>query len=416
MTAPAIAQAPAAPVAPQAPAAAPQAPVQVEVTQAPKTVQQEVTGWNALIDKIARKPIPADAAFAEQNAPAKSEVPTAPDATLSQVADASVATPLDSPTAESVQPPPATEPAQPSGMVLESVVEDGNGESYTFRTRDPATGQFAPMDLDRIHEWEGGRDKSTGEVKVYRKSTREMQRLAVDGIAMQKSIPELQHYRQNVPQWQAQHAELSTSVEQAQATIKQYEALTHALLTDPPETVDARRQQYAEQFTPERRIAQLESQLRAFQTGQSTPQPQSPQQNPQLQAHVQQFAQHTDAARQDVERLVGIEAATKQIAWATRSMLVNGQIPPERLPEIAQYINGPFREWAQAEASKQSAVAKELEAARQERARAQQAARNVGTATRPTGGAPSSAPVTQGPAKSREDAITRIVHRPVGVG
>jgi len=408
MTAPAIpAPAPTAPVAP-AVVQAPVTPVAQPVTPAAESTQEGET-FADRIARIGRKVTPDAKAFADQ--PASQETHPASqgsvlDAAIGQAAqsaEAVPAAPVADPTA-SVDPGAPTAPS----MVPSIEINDPDGQ-MVMRARDPKTGQFSEMDQSRLYEM-SLKDPATGEERIYQKSLPDLMRMAKRGVRMQQAEPELAHYRENVPKWQAQHQTLTQQVQTESARAKQYESLAIELLTAPPEVVDQRREAYAQEFTPERENQRLREQLARANNRPAPPpaQPQAPQADPQVQQMTAAFGQRTAPVLQEVETLVGREAAVGQMALFTLPLLVNGQLPPNRLSEVEAYINGPYREWAKSVAAGKTTAAQELEAARVVQQRAQQAANTIGSAARPTGGMASNAPVPQAPARNREELIQRI--------
>jgi hypothetical protein len=271
------------------------------------------------------------------------------------------------------------------------------------------------MDQSKTYEL-SIRDKVTGETKVYNKTLPDLMRMAKDGIAMQKSRDELTYYREQVPAWQQTHETIKQEAES-------FKALAMELLTADEGTVIARRQAYAAELTPEKELARLRAQIQAGQVSQTVPapaqQPAQPQINPQVQQQQAALAQRIGPAIQNAESVVGPEAAAGKLVRDLAPLMVNGVVPVERFAEVEAYVNGPYREWVTAQgAAKQTAstqAAKELEAAKAERQRAQLSARTAGTATRPTGvlsnAAP--APVSKPQARGVNDVINNIVRRPI---
>lgn len=434
MTAPAItAPAPTAPAAPVAPAVE---QIQQQPTQQPTVpvapTSRQGNPLERMIQNVGRKMTPEGQAFvtaaqATESHPMQGQGLDAnailAELTGSAIAPAAAAVPdgtqAVAPPADGSVPPVATDPTAPPAepsQVMEVVVQDADGQDYTFRARDPKTGQFAPMDVDRVFEWEGGKDKVTGEVKVYRKSMKEMQRLAVDGIAMQKSREELNYYRQNAPEWQKGHQQLEQKVTQAQSEAQQLRNLVHQLLTEDETWVVSEREKYAKQFTPEQQMARLQNRIAELESGRNIPQqtqpPARPAVDPQVQQMVGGFVQRTAPILEQVGQMVGEEAATGKFVRFTTPLLVNGQIPPHRLAEVEAFVQGPYLQWAQEQAASKTNATQELERARAQaaaiQARAQAAANQVGAAQRPAGGLPSNAPVQLPPARNREEAIHRI--------
>lgn len=415
MTAPAIA-APAN-TAPQAsPAPTGQESAVTPITEAPKrSLPQSDTGESFAdrIARIGRKASPGQEAYASQPAAQESH-PASQGSVLDRQPEAVVTPPSDSPapTGDSVATVEGQATATPPALVPKIDLDDADA-TMAMRARDPNTGQFSEMDQSRIYEL-SIKDKQTGEERIYQKTLPDLMRLAKQGVHMQRAAGELNHYRQEFPKVQEQFTRMTGELTAAQTKAQQLEQLAVELLTAPAELVDQRRYAYAQQFTPE---AENERLRQALRERQNTPafnappaaQPQvQPQQDPQIQQLVGAFKQRIAPILAEVESTVGREQAVGQMALFTLPLLVGGQIPPHRLGEVEAYIQGPYREWAKSVAASRTTAAQELATARQVQARAQAAANNVGSATRPVGGVASNAPVAQPPARNREDLINRI--------
>lgn len=387
------------PVVPTASAATPQSPVVVETATAPttsaveSTPTQEPGSMQSVIDKITRRQTP-DNAFTE----------TATDGTVTDPAAAL--------TDGATIPETPADPSAPPAMVTEITADEPEGE-VVLRARDPKTGQFSDMDQTRTYEL-SIRDKATGETKVYNKTLPDLMRMAKDGIAMQKSRDELTYYREQTPQWQQQHTELQQQVDGLRA-------LALELLTADEGTVIARREAYVAEQSPEKQLQRLKSQLAAQEAEQTRRALAARQEQARMQTtqQVQALASRIGPVVQEVESLVGPEAAAGKLALMTTPLMVNGVIPPERFPEIERYVSGPYRQWAQAEAAKRTTAAQDAQKQldqqraeiRQQQARAQQAANNVGTVMRPVGNATAQAPLPK--PKNVNETIDRIIRRPL---
>lgn len=296
---------------------------------------------------------------------------------------------------------PAVE-AEPPATTLEIVATDESGE-MVLRARDPKTGQFSEMDQTRTYEL-ALKDKATGETKLYQKSLPELMRLAKDGISTQKfqnevrqSHDELTYYRSNVPQWQAER-------ETVQQELEGYKSLALELLTASEDQVVNRRETYASQNTPEHKLARVQAEMDAMRTKLA-----SDQQSYQVRQQADTALARIRPAITDVETLVGVDAAAGKLARGTAHLLQNGQIPPNRFPELIAYVEGPYRQWANEEANRQKGLtaeaAKLAEAARLAQATAQKAVNNTGRTLAPVGSAGS--PSRAAP-KDVNDAIERI--------
>lgn len=401
MTAPATAQAPAAP-AQSTPASAATVVEHVEQTRVEPSKPE---GLDGIINRLVKKPLSPD--MATELARTESEQGETAQGALESGARASMA-PTD------VVPPPA---AALSGMVQEIVIDDPDGH-VTVRSRE-ADGRYTPMNQTQKHEIVI-KDPTTGESKVYNKTLPELVRMAKDGIAMQRSRDELAYYRDNVPKWEQGHKAKETEVSSTKRELENFKALTHALLTDPPQEVDARRQEYARQFTPEARAAQLERENAALRQRVLTPPAnkptvQQPTSTGPTQQQVQALAQSVGQDITAIQGMVGEERMTGRIFKEMGPLYVNGQIPPDQFPRFEQYVKGPLKAWAQAEAAKAGSTsaeaAKTLEDARQVQIRAQQAARNTGAATRPSPISSGSSQPSQKPPKNLSERIDRIVRK-----
>ncbi len=371
--APAAAPAPVA-VVEQQPSAAP------VVEQAPAKAD-EPSGVHGVIDRLSRKVSPEALAEPLVEAPAAAlNTPTN--------ADGTVATPAAD---------------APVVMVAEIKSDEPEGE-VVLRARDPKTGQFSDMDQTRTYEL-SIKDKATGETRVYNKTLPDLMRMAKDGIAGNRARDELTYYRTKTPEWQQSHTQMSQEVEGLRA-------LTMELLTAPEDQVVARREAYLAEQSPEKQLARLKAQNQAEETRR-----QLAAQNSEAGRHAMALAQNVGPVVDEVKALVGPEAAAGKLAMDTASLMVNGRIPPERFPQLKAYIEGPYRAWAKAEAAKRSAgeaeVAKQREATLETQRRAQLAAQNVGSATRPTGAMNGSVQPAPGKPKNVNEAMDRIIHRPL---
>lgn len=313
----------------------------------------------------------------------------------------------DAPTPAAETPAATTpDPTAPPALVSEIKSDEPEGE-VVLRARDPKTGQFSDMDQSRTYEL-SIRDKQTGETRVYNKTLPDLMRMAKDGIAMQKSRDELTYYRQAVPEWQQTHSTLQQENEGLRA-------LATELLSGDEALVIQRRNEYAAEHTPDKVLARRQAQLDARE--------QSLREEAQRRtsaAQQERFAQtiQTVGARiapivQEVESLVGPEAAAGKLMRDTLALQVNGQIPPERFQQLEQYIQGPYREWAQAEAAKRSSLdtkrQHELAEAERVRREAQLNANRTGVATRPIGGSVGSTVPAKPAARGMQDVVNNII-------
>ena len=381
------------PVAPQAPQA-PQAPA------VPASPQDLAPGVSAMIDKITQR---AGQTREGTAAELRMEAPGDPTATMpdaAPVGELGVQTPVEGAEVPSVADTPAE--AGPPAMVAEIKSDEPEGE-VVLRARDPNTGQFSEMDQTRTYEL-SIRDKETGETRVYNKTLPDLMRLAKDGIAMQKSRDELVTYRNAVPQMQQQ-------IETVRSEAEGLRALALELLTAPDDVVIARREAYLAEQTPEKVFARREQELAARE--QRLRQDEVSRQQAAQSQVASALATRIGPVMQEVEGLVGKQAAAGQLMIATMPLMVNGRVPLENLPQLEAYVTGPYREWAKAEAAKRTTQTADIERQRAATAetqrQAQLAARQAGVASRPVGGLAGTTAPPQAKPKNVEDAISRII-------
>lgn len=369
----------------------------------PQAVPAPVEGsWSDVAARIAKK-IPTDIAVAptkeaamdtertpviQGEAPALEPIPDGGTITIEGTAAAP-------PLTESV-PTEATPPV----MVGEIKADDADGE-VVLRARDPKTGQFSDMDQTRTYEL-SVRDKQTGETKQYAKTLPDLMRLAKDGIGMQKQRHELDYYRQNAPVWEKTHQETT-------GRASELEALAVQLLTSPAHEVDALREQYANDHTPEKELARVKQQLAATRETQA-----AETQHRQTSQAIHTLTAKIGPAVAEVEGLLGKATAAGQLALATQSLYRDGKIPPEHFAQLEAYVTGPYLDWARQEAQRMGQVQREAtastEAARKAQQEAQRLANTTGHAIRPVGGVGAD-PQVKGPPKSSNDAVERIIRR-----
>lgn len=389
MTAPAITPS----VAPVTPIAAPGqvAPQITPVFQQPAKV--EPAGLNAMIEKIAREGQGAspEAAPVAEAAPAAT---TAPDGTIT--------------------PAPVAIGAEGELLV--------DGDDITLRAERDANGQYKTKIDPSIKFDIAMRDPETGEMRTYTKSIPEVLRMARDGVWGQKVKDEVKYYRENVSQWQESHQTLTQKAQQAtqeagtlRDQLDAQMALNRELLTAPEEFVIQRREEFAQEMSPEKRLAKLEERLARERD--ASLQTQAQQQRAQQADHFVQtrlapVLQEAEAAlggNQYAKRLVA-----GQVALATTPLLVNGQLPPESWPKLEAYLRGEFQTWVRETASYYSSQRSATETLRKSQQVAQAAVNSAGQLLRPVGQVNGSmAPAPQGPPKDMNDAITRIINRPL---
>lgn len=383
MTAPAI-TAPAAPAAPTA---------NLSVTEMMSKV--------ASATKVAPDPVPPmvpDVRFTRDPAPVADAAPVADPAAPS--AEAPV-----------VEGAPVVEAAtEPTGEI--ALEEDG----ITLRSERNADGTFkAKLDPTQKMDLEF-KDKETGEIRRYTKTMPEILRLAKDGVALQPLVqklkPEVEYFRENVPKWESEFKSLEQQ-------LRDQVELNRELLTADDALVIQRREEYASEMSPQKRLERLEAERRAERDA-ATRSTEQRQRAAQARTFIETRIAPVIA---DAESKLGVDAVSGRIARATASLLdERGQIPPSAWPEVEQYINGPFKTWVATEAAKKN----ELETARAETAaakkaaddaqrRAQALANESGRAMAPIGRAGAeSAPQRPDPKSSNpRDVLNRINNRPL---
>ena len=399
MTAPAVTTPTAAPVAaPAAPVAPTQAvPAVTPVVQAPANT--EPVGLNAMIAKIAREGVSG------QDAP-KPDTPV--------VEAAPQVTPAVDPNAAPAAPAPVA--IGPEGEIKV------DGDDITLRAERNADGTFKTQ-IDPSQKFDiQMRDPETGEMRTYTKSMPEVLRMARDGVWGQKVKDEVAYYRKEVPQWQESFKEVSAKAQtlEQQATALQEQldaqmALNRELLTADDEVVIRRREEFAHEMSPEQRLAKLEAQIteernRAQMTQRQ--QEQARQANAFIQTRLAPVLSKAEAdlGGNDFAR----QLVAGQIALMTTPLLVNGQLPPEAWSKVEAYVQGPFQSWVQQTSAFQRTQETQGEALRKAQATAQSAVNATGQLLRPVGNANGTmAPAPQGPPKNMNDAITRIINRPL---
>lgn len=391
MTAPVVTSAP-APAAAPAEGASPVSPTFTPV------VGNDTPGLNAMIERVSRKAPVLESAPPE--APAAGDVPVGGLET--------VQAPDPAPTAE----PTAT--VEPSGEV---VVDDGEVQLRAERNPDGTfKGKIDPSQKFDITM----KDPESGETRTYSKTLPEVLRMARDGVWGQKVKDEVQYYRTNVPEWEKnfsqlkeQHQSVTSQLSQLQEQLEAQMALNRELLTAPDELVIQRREQFAHEQSPEQRLAKLEAQLRQEAEARA------------VSAKQQEQARQAESFIQtrlapvitDAEQALGgtdfaRRAVAGQIAIETQPLLVNGQLPPEVWPKVEAYLRGPFQQWVkQAAASLKPSV--DPEAVRKAQAVAQAAVNSAGQLLRPVGTPSASTAKPTTPPKNVNDAMSRIINRPL---
>lgn len=391
--------APVLPTMNAAPETAPvvQTPVQAvpQVTPVISTpAQVEPVGLNAMIDKIAR------------------EGASGQDAPKAEVAVQFEPTPV---VADPNAPPP------PVAIGAEGEIKV-DGDDITLRAERNADGTFKTQ-IDPSQKFDIEiKDPETGEPRKYTKSMPEILRMARDGVWGQKVKDEVKYYRENVAQWQQTHEQTTQQVEQyKQATASLQEQLqaqmelNRELLTADDEVVIRRREEFAHEMSPEQRLAKLEAQIRSEREAANLTQRQQEQAR-QADSFIQTrlapvlMSAETALGGNDFAR----QLVAGQIALMTTPLLKNGQLPPEAWSKVEAYVQGPFQSWVQQTAAFQRTQETQGEALRKAQATAQTAVNATGQLLRPVGQSNGTmAPAPQGPPKNMNDAMNRIINRPL---
>jgi hypothetical protein len=313
--------------------------------------------------------------------------------------------------------------AQPSPVAIGSEGEiKVDGDDITLRAERNADGTFKTQ-IDPSQKFDIEiKDPETGEPRKYTKSMPEILRMARDGVWGQKVKDEVAYYRKEVPQWEAAHKQIveqAAQFKQAADTLQQQlEAqmeLNRALLTEPDEFVIQRREEYAHEMSPEQRLAKLEAQIREEREQANLTQRQQEQAR-QADAFIQTrlapvlMKAEADLGGSDFAR----QLVAGQIALMTTPLLKNGQLPPEAWSKVEAYVQGPFQSWVQQTVAFQRTQQTDGDALRKAQANAQAAVNATGQLLRPVGSVNGSmAPAPAGPPKNMNDAISRIINRPL---
>lgn len=364
---------------------------------------------SAVMSKVAGNTSVQDAPQPEQpvikivkEAPPEVAAPvTAPVETPAEIA---AAAPEVTPASET---PVEAAPAEPEATG-ELSLDDGD---LTLRAQRNGDGTFKnKLDPNEKLDLEMVVNKQTGERRKYSKTLPEIVRLAKDGIAMQQARGELENYRANVPQLQ-QHAE--TLEQQLQAQI----ALNTELLSADDAIVAARRQQYAQEMSPEKRLARMERERAEERTTRE---------QTERQTRHQQVANSFIGSRiapelAKAEAVLGVETVTGKVMLLTQDLIgPNGVIPPAHWPEMERRISavdGPFQAWLTAETAKRSQSNSEIErqkaALKERQQRAQQVVNDTGRTIAPIGRAAADTPPAQPKPTNTREAISRMINRPL---
>jgi hypothetical protein len=239
--------------------------------------------------------------------------------------------------------------------------------------------------------------------KIYLKSPAELVRMARDGVAGQQFREEVKQYREAVPQ-------LAQRLESMESELEAQRALNLELLTDESRYL-ARREEWDRLNSPEERLRRIEAEREYEFTTRRAQQEEAQRRNVILSYYTQEVKPVQDDLLAGFPE-VSLEAKMGRIALDTAPLLVNGIIPPERLPEYKAYLNGPFREWVQSEAAKRSqAETQRRTQLDTERRKAQTVVQSVGRQLAPNGKAAPDAPPPRPKPRNREEAKQAILGR-----
>ena len=390
MTAPAVVQTPSTPVAPVA-LVAQAVPAVTPVIETPANT--EPVGLNAMIEKIAREKAPQTTEPVVEAAPVVAAAPVVVD-------------------------PAAPPPPVAIGADGEIKVD---GDDITLRAERNADGTFKTQ-IDPNQKFDiQMRDPETGEMRTYTKSMPEVLRMARDGVWGQKVKDEVSYYRKEVPQWQESFKQVSAEAQTLRQTTASLQeqldaqmALNRELLTADDEIVIRRREEFAHEMSPEQRLARLEAQIRQErETAQLTERQQAVAREADtfISTRLAPVLSKAEADLGSTEFARQLVAG--QIALATTPLLVNGQLPKEAWPKVEAYLSGPFQSWVQQTAAFQKSQQVESDAVRKAQVAAQAAVNATGQVIRPVGHASIAAPAPSGPPKNLNDAVNRIINRPL---
>lgn len=274
----------------------------------------------------------------------------------------------------------------------EAVIGEG-GNRVVVRTAD---GKFASAPDVKL-------EFQVGE-KMYLKTPAELVRMARDGVAGQQYAQEVKEYREALPQVVERYKSL-------EAELEAQRALNLELLNDETQYY-SRKEEWDRLNAPEARLARLEAERQQEFDQRRASSEEARQREVVLQYYTSEVKPVQDELLTQYPQ-VALEAKMGRIALDTASLLVNGIIPPQRLPEYKAYLSGPFREWVQAEAAKAEAGDRQRQSLLEsERRKAQQAVQQVGRKLAPTGKAAPDAPPPPPKPRNREEAKRMILSRP----
>lgn len=348
--------------------------------EAPAAEAAPIVSRDQLREQIALKEI-------ETPAPEATETPETPDS------EAETAPAEPSATEGNPEATPEGEPAPETGEPpAEAVIGEG-GNRVIVRTTD---GKYAAAPDVKL-------EFQVGE-KTYLKTPAELVRMARDGVAGQQFAQEVKEYREQIPQvverFKAMEAELEAQ-----------RALNLELLSDETRYL-SRKEEWDRLNAPEARLARLEAEREQEFVMRRATEQEARRRDVVMQYYTQEVKPVQDELLAQYPQ-VALEAKMGRIALDTASLLVNGIIPPERLPEYKAYLDGPFREWVTAEAAKGEAAERQRHTQIEtERRKAQQAIQQVGRKLAPAGKAGPDAPPAPAKPRTREEAKAMILNRP----
>lgn len=289
---------------------------------------------------------------------------------------------------------------------LEQGTDVGTGDAL-FRIRDKATGQWKASPTDVVEV--AIRDAATGEVKTYEKTIPELVRMARDGVAGQKLVPEVKYYRDNVGKWK-------DSATQLQQRLDAQMQLNREILSSEEKYLE-RAAQYAQEMAPDKRAERLQAQLNA-RAAQDARQAASQQLAQQVNGFYTTRIQPVVA---EALKALPPEMVIGRINADTLPLMVNGVIPPQHWPQYEAYVRGPFATWAKNEGAKwtQNATARDVaaKAATDAQKATQKAKQDQARTMAPIGKTAATAitaePVKLPPPKNKREAMERLVSRPL---
>ena len=304
--------------------------------------------------------------------------------------------------AEGQPAPDGTAPAAPEGEQGEPEFEAGEppaeavsgegGSAIVVRTAD---GKFAAAPEVKLEFRVGD--------KTYLKDVSEVVRMARDGVAGQQYREEVKQYREVLPQ-------VAQKLESMEAELEAQRALNLELLNDP-ERYYARKDEWDRLNAPEERLRRLEAERNQEWETRRASDEQARRQHTILSYYAEAVKPVQDELLNGYPE-VSVEAKMGRISLDTAPLLVNGIIPPERLPEYRAYLQGPFAEWVKGEAARmQQFDTQRQQLIQQGQKKAQQVVQSVGRQMAPNGRAAPSAPPARPAPRNRDEAKTAIIQR-----